>query len=211
MNRGRLAGGLVCLALAVFLAVLAFALPEDEMVFRVGDTNVPALPAVILGVVGVVLVATAGIGRRSEQASALTELGTGPTPTPEGSAEGGAGAPEASEKVALNKRLEGMAWGLFLIMLGGSILVRGDAVPEGVWTIGVGVIMLGLNATRYAYGIKMSGFTTVLGLLAVGGGVAELAGVHDLGGAFLLIILGAYLLLKPWFEGSGLFGKAEEG
>ena len=27
--------------------------------------------------------------------------------------------PEAREKAALNKRLEGMAWGLFLIMLGG--------------------------------------------------------------------------------------------
>jgi len=28
-------------------------------------------------------------------------------------------------------------------------------------------------------------------------------------GAFLLLILGAYLILKPWFEKRRLFGKAE--
>lgn len=33
----------------------------------------------------------------------------------------------------------------------------------------------------------------------------------DLGGALLLIVLGAYLILKPWFDKQGLFGKAEEG
>jgi hypothetical protein len=35
-------------------------------------------------------------------------------------------------------------------------------------------------------------------------------GWADLNGAFLLIILGVYLVLKPWFEKNRLFGKAEE-
>jgi hypothetical protein len=56
----------------------------------------------------------------------------------------------------------------------------------------------------------MSGFTTVLGILSLIGGIAELIGFTSLEGALLLIILGAYLILKPWFEKQKLFGKAEE-
>ena len=56
----------------------------------------------------------------------------------------------------------------------------------------------------------MSGFTTVLGILSLIGGIAELLGVTSLEGGLLLIILGAYLLLKPWFEQRQLFGKAEQ-
>jgi hypothetical protein len=38
----------------------------------------------------------------------------------------------------------------------------------------------------------------------------ELVGLYDLDGAVLLIILGAYLIAKPWFDKRQLFGKAEE-
>jgi hypothetical protein len=114
------------------------------------------------------------------------------------------------EKAALNKNLERIAWGFFLIMLGGFMFLPKDQVPEGLWSIGVGVIMLGLNAARYFNQIRMSGFTTVLGILSVVGGVVQLFGVTGVEGAFLLIILGAYLVLKPWFDQRRLFGKAEE-
>lgn len=114
------------------------------------------------------------------------------------------------EKVALNKRMETIAWGVFLIMLGGFALIPNDTIPKGWWSIGVGLIMLGLNAARYMNGIRMSGFTTFIGLLSVIGGVAQLAGWSSLEGAFFLIILGSYLLLKPVFERRKLFGKAEE-
>jgi hypothetical protein len=114
------------------------------------------------------------------------------------------------EKAALNKSLERIAWGFFLIMLGGFMFLPKDQVPEGLWSIGVGVIMLGLNAARYFNRIRMSGFTTVLGILSVVGGVVQLFGVKNVEGAFLLIILGAYLVLKPWFDQRRLFGKAEE-
>ena len=114
------------------------------------------------------------------------------------------------EKVALNKRLESIGWGLFLIMLGGFALVPSETIPKGLWSIGVGVIMLGLNAARYYNQIRMSGFTTFLGVVSVIGGVLELAGVKSLEGALFLIILGSYLLIKPWFDKRQLFGKAEE-
>jgi hypothetical protein len=114
------------------------------------------------------------------------------------------------EKAALNKRLETAFWGLFLIMLGGQWLLRGVNVPNGTWDVGVGLILLGLNAARYFNGLKMSGFTTFLGILALAGGLAQMIFRFDLGGALLLIVLGAYLILKPWFEKQGWFGKAEE-
>jgi hypothetical protein len=118
---------------------------------------------------------------------------------------------DTNTSATLNKRLEGAAWGLFLIMLGGFALVPDETIPKGAWSIGVGLIMLGLNAARYYYKIRMSGFTTVLGAISVLGGIAELLGWTNLEGAFLLIILGSYLILKPWFEKNQLFGKAEQG
>jgi hypothetical protein len=113
------------------------------------------------------------------------------------------------EKAALNKRLETAFWGLFLIMLGGQWLLRDANIPNGTWDVGVGLILLGLNAARYFNGLRMSGFTTFLGILSLVGGLAQMVFNFDLDGALLLIILGAYLILKPWFDQRGLFGKAE--
>jgi hypothetical protein len=56
----------------------------------------------------------------------------------------------------------------------------------------------------------MSGFTTLLGILSLLGGIAELIGWTSLDWGLLLIILGAYLILKPWFDKRQLFGKAEQ-
>jgi len=113
-------------------------------------------------------------------------------------------------KAALNKNLETAAWGCFLIMLGGLMFVPDTVVKGGWWSIGVGFIMLGLNAARYFNKIKMSGFTTFLGIISLIGGALALAGMKGIDGAVFIIVLGAYLLLKPWFDKQGLFGKAEQ-
>ena len=114
------------------------------------------------------------------------------------------------EKAALNKRLETAGWGFFLIMAGGFALVPEAVIPKGLWSIGLGLIFLGLNAARYLNGIRMSGFTTFLGILSLVGGIVQLLGWRSMDGAFFLILLGAYLLLKPWFDKRQLFGKAEQ-
>ncbi len=119
--------------------------------------------------------------------------------------------PIDAEKAALNKRLETAGWGLFLILLGGFMFIPDTTVSKGFWSIAIGLIFLGLNAARYFNGIRMSGFTTFLGILAVIGGIIQLLGWKSLDGAFFLIILGAYLILKPWFDRRSFFGKAEIG
>ena len=64
MNKGRFIGGIICLALAALLGVLNIELPADELMFPVGDENMPWVPVIILGIVGVVLLVTAGGGRQ---------------------------------------------------------------------------------------------------------------------------------------------------
>lgn len=58
MNKGRLIWGIICLALAVLLATLYFTLPEDEMMFMIGDSNMSFIPPIILAAVGILLLAT---------------------------------------------------------------------------------------------------------------------------------------------------------
>jgi hypothetical protein len=105
-----------------------------------------------------------------------------------------------TQKAALNKRLESIGWGLFLIMIGGIWLVPDEQVPGGTWLVGAGLIMLGLNAARYLNGIRMSGFTIVLGILALASGLSDFAGIDLPLFPILLILIGASILLKPMFE-----------
>jgi hypothetical protein len=100
-------------------------------------------------------------------------------------------------------RLEDFAWAVFLIMTGALWLMPVDRVPEGTWLIGTGVVLLGLNAARYFVGVAISGFTLLLGALALAGGVAELLGVQLPLMAVALIAFGASILLKPFFTGQG--------
>ena len=58
MNKGRLAGGIICLLAAGLLGVAMFALPEGKVVFMLGDSNVPWVPVIVLAGIGVALLST---------------------------------------------------------------------------------------------------------------------------------------------------------
>ncbi len=199
MSKLKLFLGIGSLVIATALAVLNLTLPPESLMFMVGGRNMPWISPVVFAVVGAILLATAGIGKQSET-PATPEVKPAIVQDP--------------ERAALNKRLETIALGCFLVMLAGSMLWSTispqNPVREGVWSIIVGLIFLGLNAARYVNKIKMSGFTTFLGILSVVGGVVQLFGVRGMEGVFLLLILGLYLIVKPWFDKRKLFGKAEE-
>jgi hypothetical protein len=191
MNKSKLVGGIVCLAIAAVLTVANLRLPPEDLMFQVGAVNMPWVPPVVLGFVGIVLLATAGQPAEArEKATEVVNIDP--------------------ERAALNKRLETIAWGAFLIMLGGFMFVPQEIIKGGWWSIGVGLIMLGLNAARRFNGLRMSGFTTFLGIVSVIGGVLDLGGMEGVNGAVLLIVLGGYLVLKPYFDRQQFFGKAEE-
>lgn len=132
MNKSQIFWGIICLVVAIILAVLNFVLPPESFMFQIGDRNMPWVPPVVLGMIGIILLATA---RKQEEPPTETTVTVKPGQDP--------------EKAALNKRLESVAWGLFLIMLGGFALVPSDTIPKGIWSIGIGVIMLGLNAALH--------------------------------------------------------------
>ena len=190
MSKSRLIWGIVCLILAALLAVANVALPADRVTFTVEGRNMPWVPVAVLGILGIALLISAATRGQEAEAAEPRVID--------------------EEKAALNKRLETIGWGCFLVMLGGFAFVPHEIVAKGIWSIGVGVIMLGLNVARYFYKIKMSSFTTFLGVISLISGVLQLLGMHTLEGAILLIVLGAYLLVKPWFDKRQLFGKAEE-
>jgi hypothetical protein len=192
MNKSRLIWGVICLVLAGAIGVLSIVVPPNSVMFYAGEYDFRWVPAVVLAIVGIVLLATVGTGGQTTTEAKQPAV----VPNP--------------EKVALNKRLENIGWGLFLIMVGGAALVPDNLINDGWWSIGVGLIMFGLNLARYRYQIKMSGFTTFLGIISIISGVLQLMGLNDLGGAIFLIVLGSYLLIKPWFDKRQLFGKAEE-
>lgn len=189
MNKSKVIWGIVCLAIAAALTVANLRLPPENLMFQVANVNMPWVPPVVLAIVGIVLLATANQPEKAKVDA--REIAVDP------------------DREALNKRLETVAWGAFLIMLGGFMFVPEEIISGGWWPIGVGLIMLGLNAARYLNGLRMSGFTTFLGILSVVGGVLELVGMEGVDGAIFLIVLGAYLVLKPYFDRRQLFGKAE--
>jgi hypothetical protein len=71
----------------------------------------------------------------------------------------------------LNKRYETVAWGVSFILLGVVNWFRG--LPNGAGALGIGMILLGLNAARYLSKIPTSGFTIILGVIALVFGAAE--------------------------------------
>lgn len=191
MNKSRLIWGIVCLVIAGGLTIANLRLPPENLMFQVGDVNMPWIPPVVLAIVGIILLAAAFQGETGIE-----------EPKEETSVD--------PDKAALNKRLETIAWGFFLVLLGGFMFVPDEIIKGGWWSIGVGLIMLGLNAARYFNGLRMSGFTTFLGVISVIGGVLDLIGIEGINGAVLLIVLGGYLIVKPYFEKRQLFGKAEQ-
>ena len=96
-----------------------------------------------------------------------------------------------------SKRLDDVAWALFLILIGAIWLLPAGTIPEGSWLVGAGLILLGINAVRSLRGIKMSGFAMVLGVLALVAGLGHLAGVKVPVFAILFILIGASIILRP--------------
>jgi hypothetical protein len=96
------------------------------------------------------------------------------------------------------QKLEAIAWAAIFIWWGLTELVQ--SLTPGIGAIGLGIILLGLNAARSRNSLPVSGFTITLGILAlVWGGLDFAAAVLRLSFelpvfAILLIVLGLIVL-----------------
>ncbi len=74
-------------------------------------------------------------------------------------------ADELFRKANLHERLQDLAWGMLLLVLGTLWLLPANSLPPGTWLVATGLVMLALNVIRYIYGIKMNGFSLFVGVL----------------------------------------------
>jgi hypothetical protein len=95
----------------------------------------------------------------------------------------------------LNSRYLGMAWALFLIMTGTLWLLPRTLLPDGLWFLGVGLILLGLNVARIMNDVETSGLTVILGLLAISIGLGKLLELSISAFPLLLIGLGGLMVM----------------
>lgn len=93
-----------------------------------------------------------------------------------------------------------IAWGAFFIWWGITEIF--SSLPNGTGAVGIGLILLGLNAARALNNIPASKFTTILGFLALVLGGLEMAQPllrlpFELPVfAIVLIVFGAYMLIQ---------------
>lgn len=99
-----------------------------------------------------------------------------------------------------NHNFEAIAWGAFFIWWGITNLFQ--FLPDGTGAIGIGLILVGLNAARALNRIPTSSFTTTLGIIAIIlGGVELVRPILHLPFelpifAIILIVLGGSCLVR---------------
>ncbi len=101
------------------------------------------------------------------------------------------------KKAGLDARLGDIGWAVLLITIGTIWLLPEKQVPQGSWLIAAGLILLGLNAVRYFNGIRMSGFSLILGTLALLAGIGTFLAWNLPLFAIALIVIGVCMLFKP--------------
>lgn len=113
--------------------------------------------------------------------------------------------PPKSENEELNKRIEHVGWGFFLIMIGGIWLIPDRFVPEGTWLIGVAFILFGINVVRHLNQVPMSNFSLILGAIALFIGISDFFNIDLPIFPILLIIIGVKLLIQPLLENKSTY------
>lgn len=105
-----------------------------------------------------------------------------------------------NEKPLQKRDFEAIAWGAFFILWGITELI--PSLPDGTGALGIGLILLGLNAARRVTGLPTSLFTITMGILSSVWGGLELAGVilnlpfEFPVFAILLMVLGVIVLAR---------------
>lgn len=106
-------------------------------------------------------------------------------------------AEQDRRKIALDGRLAGLFWALLFILTGALLMFPDERIPRGTWLVGIGLILLTLNAVRLATGIPVRVLPTLLGALALAAGLAAYAGVTLPLFALTLVAIGASIVLEP--------------
>jgi len=103
----------------------------------------------------------------------------------------------AADAARLDRRLSDIGWGLLFMLTGLVWMVPAERVPVGTWLFGVAAILLGINVVRSLKHLAMSGFSLVLGFLALLAGLGQVWRLDLPLLAICLFVIGASLVMKP--------------
>lgn len=93
-----------------------------------------------------------------------------------------------------NRRIEHATWAIFLMFFGLMFIIDEKHIPNGAWMMGIGLLLLLLNALRHIQTLPISHFTSGLGVLLILLGVGDYASYKVPTGALIVFIIGAFLL-----------------
>lgn len=93
----------------------------------------------------------------------------------------------------LSGRVDTVGWGVLFVVLGVVGLTPG--LPEDAWLIAAGLVLVGVSLARAILRLPVSGFTTVLGVVALAAGIGSITGLDTATGPLVMIVLGLSLVV----------------
>ena len=95
-----------------------------------------------------------------------------------------------------SKAFDGLAWGLFIVLLGVGWFVEGETgIETGPYiSLGVGLILIGLNGARVLNNIKLSKFSLFIGLVALAMGITGILGYRFELFPTIIILIGLFMI-----------------
>jgi len=104
----------------------------------------------------------------------------------------------SAQRSKLARKLEAVGWGLVFIWMGIALFAH---LGWGVGLLGVGIIILGTQAARKYFELKLEGFWVAVGFLFVAGGVWKLFNIQLGLLPILCIVAGIALLVATLVRG----------
>ncbi|MEJ2127044.1 MAG: hypothetical protein P8X87_00570 [Candidatus Bathyarchaeota archaeon] len=95
-----------------------------------------------------------------------------------------------------SKAFEGLAWGLFVVLLGVGWLIESQTgIETGPFiSLGVGLILIGLNGARVLNKTRLSKFSLFIGLVALAMGITGILGYKLELFPTIIILIGLFMI-----------------
>jgi hypothetical protein len=100
---------------------------------------------------------------------------------------------ERATRAELDKRVDVLGWGVLFVVLG--VVGLAPDLPEGAWLIAAGLVFIGVSVVRAIVRLPVSGFTTIVGVVALAAGIGSVAGLDAAVWPLVLIVLGLSLIV----------------
>jgi hypothetical protein len=103
---------------------------------------------------------------------------------------------ETDRRHHLARKLDAVGWGAFFVWIG--VVLMAD-VSAGWTLMAIGLIMLGVQIARTAFGLRLEGFLVVVGGCFLLGGIGQIANARlGLGPVFMILAGLAVIFSSLW-------------